>query len=260
MPSTEQPVRYYRYKADSGWSSIDARVITEATIMLTVNGVEWLSFTCTPSDLEALAVGFLFNEGIIQTRDEIAAVDVCKQGTNIDVWLSHPAAQPRQWRRTSGCTGGLTATEDVARPVAAVSAAASLQKIPPQTLLDCMEQLLEVQNLYREVRGVHCSGISDGQVIRVKAEDIGRHNTLDKLAGLVLLNDIQIQRPIVATTGRVSSEMLQKSAQLRAIAVVSRTSPTSQSVSEANRLGITLVGYARRNQFQCYAHPERLDI
>jgi FdhD protein len=121
-----------------------------------------------------------------------------------------------------------------------------------------MEQLLQIQELYRAARGVHCSALSNGRQILTHAEDIGRHNTLDKLAGQVLLEDLHPDPVVILTTGRVSSEMLQKSARLGASAVVSRTSPTSQSVALAEQLSITLAGYARRTQLFIYTHPERV--
>ena len=71
----------------------------------------------------------------------------------------------------------------------------------------------------------------------IKAEDIGRHNTLDKIAGRLLLSGEQVQKPILVTTGRVSLEMMQKAAMIRACFVISRTSPTSASVELAEKLG-----------------------
>lgn len=254
MQSTDLPVRYQRFNVNSGWEQHDARVIAEKTISLTVNGAVWLKFTCTPTDLEALAVGFLYNEGIFQKREEVIAVDICEQGTNVDVWLSHSVERPDTWQRTSGCTGGLTTLSPSPTPHARETG----PLISPSVILSGMEQLLQAQELYRETGGVHCSALSDGERIRLRAEDIGRHNTLDKLAGRMLLDGMQFRAAIVLTTGRVSSEMLQKSDRLGAEMVVSRTSPTSQSVELAEALGITLIGYARRNGFLVYTHSERL--
>ncbi len=270
------PIRCQRYRKASDSESkilepVDVSLIAEATVDLTVNGKTWLSFACTPMDLEALAVGFLYNEGFIQSRDEIALVEVCKQGISVDVWLKKPLERPTNWQRTSGCTGGLTtanqarvpaavARQEVAGQEVAAEAGAEIERIDPESLLAGMVELMQGQDLYHETGGVHSSMISDGKDVRVRAEDIGRHNTLDKLAGRIVLEALQIQPVILLTTGRVSSEMLQKAARLGAVAVVSRTSPTSQSVALAQELGITLVGYARRGEFLVYSHPERLAV
>lgn len=254
MSPAEENINYYHYSA-KGWETIEAGVIGEASISMSVNGVPWLAFLCTPTRLEALAAGFLFNEGIIQTGEEIASIGLCCQGSNIDVWLHRSVEKPTQWRKTSGCTGGATRGDSPA-PLPAVQ---SGWMISPEEISRCMEQLLQGQDLYRNVRGVHCSALSDGERILALAEDIGRHNTLDKIAGIMLMEKIDGSNRMVLTTGRVSSEMLQKSARLGAAIVVSRTSPSSLSIQLAREFGLTLIGYARRGSFNVYAHPERLD-
>ena len=101
------PVEQILYKAGQR-VRIDSEVIVEAPVSLTVNGEIWLTLLCTPTDLEALALGFLYNEGLIQSFDEIDSVHVCSPGDNIDVWISHSVDKPEKWHRTSGCTGGIT--------------------------------------------------------------------------------------------------------------------------------------------------------
>lgn len=254
MDSNPLPEKAYRYRTATGWEAQPMRVITEEAVSLYVNGEPWLSFTCTPADLEELAVGFLYNENVIETWEDVAAVDVRGGGSMIDVWLRRTVERPQFWQRTSGCAGGVTSSE----PPKPQPVCANGRKVAPAWLLDAMEQLLEIQELYRETGGVHCSALSDGTKILARAEDIGRHNTLDKLAGCKLRETISADPLIVLTTGRVSSEMLQKSARMGASVVVSRTSATTQSVALARELRITLVGYARKIGFLTYTHPERL--
>lgn len=253
MKSAGQPIQFQRYTS-AGWETVNSQVIREDSVSLTVNGNVWLTFMCSPTDLEALAIGFLFNEDLIHGMDEVADVRVCAAGDNVDVWLNHPLEKPAQWRRTSGCTGGVTSIERVAAPVLS----AGIERISPDALLENMSSLLQSQEMYREARGVHCSALSDGETIRILAEDIGRHNTLDKIAGRLLMEKIILPRRIILTTGRISSEMLQKSARLDASVIMSRTSPTSLSIELAESMGITLIGYARRTSMQVYTHAERL--
>ena len=253
QPLPYQPIQYTRY-ANHRHENAAGGIITEASVDMTVNGQPWISFACTPSLLEELAAGFLFNEGIIQSPDEIEILRPCDNGSNIDVWLNHAVEKPTQWRRTSGCTGGMTTVTARER----IQPLATDDPIAISDVLSWMEHLLEGQELYREVRGVHSSLLTDGSQVLAQAEDIGRHNTLDKIAGLVLLNRIHGGRRMIVTTGRVSSEMLQKSARIGASILVSRTSPTSMSMELAEEYGITLIGYARRNQCNVYTHPERL--
>jgi FdhD protein len=253
MKQDHQPIRYRQFRTGK-WEEIQGGVIVESPVSLTVNSQVWLTFMCTPNNLEALAVGFLFNEGVIQRRDEIAELHVCESGDNVDVWLHHSAEQPDNWKRTSGCSGGMTASD----PKKEIPAKRNGVTLTPREVCQLIEQLFDSQQLYRRVGGVHTSILSDGKTARVVAEDIGRHNSLDKIAGLCLLEDVKMPRKIVLTTGRISSEMLQKSARLGASIVISRTSPSSMSIELADRLGITLIGYARRDRFNLYTHPGRI--
>jgi FdhD protein len=257
MFQTNKSIEYYQYEASS-FKKLEAEIIVETPVSLTVNGEIWLSFMCTPTNLEALAVGFLFNEGIIQNANEVVSVRVCPTGDNIDVWLIHSADRPETWRRTSGCTGGVTSVEtEKTLPSVNLHNGAILN---PQQIHVLIAELFSSQELYRVSGGVHTSALSDGEKIIVLAEDIGRHNTLDKIAGRMIIEQIELSRRILLTTGRISSEMLQKSARLGAAVVISRTSPSSLSIQMAQQWGITLIGYARRASFRVYTHPQRIVI
>jgi FdhD protein len=89
-------------------------------------------------------------------------------------------------------------------------------------------------------------------------EDVGRHNTLDKLAGRCLLDGRSAAGQVLLTTGRISSEMAQKAVRMGAPIVISRTSPSSLAIAVAEQAGVTLIGYARRDRFNVYTHPERI--
>jgi FdhD protein len=257
MITPQKKIHYERYEFRK-WESRDAQTIVETPVSLTVNGKVWLSFMCTPVHLEALAVGFLYNENIIERMDEVENVHVCEHGDNVDVWLNRNVEQPASWRRTSGCTGGVTAVDLLAKPN--VSFNGNRFRVEPEAIGRLVEMLFESQSLYRETGGVHTSALSDGEKIVLSAEDIGRHNTLDKIAGLCLMNSVFPETRILITTGRISSEMLQKAARLHAPILISRTSPSSLSIEMAERYGITLIGYARRQRFNVYSHARRLGL
>jgi FdhD protein len=257
MNESQKSIHYEQYEFQK-WKSFDAETIVETPVSLTVNGEVWLTFMCTPVNLEALAVGFLYNEGIIEKMKEVEDVRVCEHGDNVDVWLNHEAKQPTSWRRTSGCTGGLTAVDLLAKPN--VSLIGNRLKVQPEAIGRLVEMLFDAQLLYRKTGGVHTSALCDGEKILLSAEDIGRHNTLDKIAGLCLMKDIWPEARILITTGRISSEMLQKAAQLNAPILISRTSPSSPSIEMAERYGITLIGYARKHRFNVYSNSQRVGL
>jgi FdhD protein len=269
MLTAKTIVRCYRFEAGR-CEAIETQAITETSVTLTVNGEDWLVLMCTPLELEALAVGFLFNEGLIRSKDEIASVRVCPTGDSVDVWLSHVVEKPAQWRRTSGCTGGVTSVSAEAevgvRPVGAGPRPAPTKTIPtadgvrlsPEQVTALVNLLFAAQDLYSTAGGVHTSALSDGKRMLIAAEDIGRHNTLDKIAGRCLLDGINPRQKVLITTGRVSSEMMQKAARMGASVVISRTAPSSLSIQMAEQSGITLIGYARRDRFTVYCHAQRV--
>ncbi|MCG2787986.1 MAG: formate dehydrogenase accessory sulfurtransferase FdhD [Anaerolineae bacterium] len=234
---------------------VPAEVIVEKPVSLTVNGDMWLTLMCTPVDLEALVIGFLYNEGIIQGMQDVVDVRPCENGDNVDVWLTHSVEQPKNWRKTSGCTGGVTSQTESGSQTARQANGAS---VTPAQVTALADSLFEAQDLYKQTGGVHTSALSDGKKILLSAEDIGRHNTLDKIAGQYLMHKPALAHKILLTTGRISSEMIQKAAKIGASIVISRTSPSSLSVEIAEREGITLIGYARRDRFTVYTHPQRI--
>lgn len=239
------------------WEEKQLNVINEQSVTLTVNNAPWISFMCTPVDLEALALGFLFNEEIIQTLDDVASLRVCPGKDNIDVWLNRSINRPDKWIKTSGCSGGTTSIVGNAK-LLNYSISKNGIYLQPEKIGALISRLLEAQELYKQSGGVHTSALSDGEKIFITAEDIGRHNTLDKLAGRCLIEQIHPRKTIILTTGRISSEMIQKAGRLEASFVISRTSPTTLSCGIAEELGITLIGYARRDSFTIYSHAERV--
>lgn len=250
---------YYQY--ENGYlNKITGKVITEIPVTFTVNGQVWLTTLCTPVFVREMAVGFLFNEGLINSRQDIADVRLCPNQDNVDIWTTIPIEKPTSWRKTTGCTGGYTSTT----PEKLVDQQSSPQKNGFTLSADDINRLISdlfcQQDLYRISGGVHTSLLTDGGENWISAEDIGRHNTLDKISGRLLLEDKQVEPRILLTTGRISSEMLQKSSRLNAAIVVSRTSPSSLSIELATHYKITLIGYARRNRFTIYTCPERIRI
>jgi FdhD protein len=262
MISPRESIRYQQFGINK-FNTMEGSVIVEMPVSLTVNGQSWLKFMCTPVDLEALAAGFLFNENLIDHMEDIVDIQVCAHGDNIDVWLAKDIEKPKSWTRTSGCTGGFTSVHDLpdrapTQPSSDLEPSDRGPIISPEIIHNLMEKLFKKQRLYRETGGIHTSALSNGEQIIVSAEDIGRHNSLDKVSGQCLLQNNWPDVRILLTTGRISSEMLQKSARMGASIIISRTSPSSLSIQMASIRGITLIGYARRGRFNIYTHPERI--
>ena len=257
MSAGIQPSKYIQVTPDR-WETAQSASIIESPVSLTVNGEIWLTFMCTPVDLEALAAGFLFNEGLIESHADIADIRVCPEEENIDVWLNRSIQKPDLWRRTSGCTGGVTSQANAPTATSPNFSLTNGWGLSSDQINHLVGQLYQEQLLYQQSGGVHTSALCDGEKLVLMAEDVGRHNTLDKLAGKMLLQELSLPHRIILTTGRLSSEMLQKTSRMEASMLISRTAPTSLSIQLAEQWGITLIGYARRDRFNIYTHPHRV--
>ena len=238
--------------SDGGWARTSACVPSEMELTVYVNGKELVTILCTPTKLNCLVLGFLYAQGIISGMRDVASMRVCEEESLADVRLSNPEYKlPTLRTLTSGCGGGVAFTTQGQR-------VDSDLVVTPTEVLSLMKRFQGQMELYRLCGGVHASALSDTKNLLVVAEDIGRHNTLDKIQGECLLRGLVVRDGLLLSTGRVSSEMLLKAAKMQAPVVVSRTSPTGLAVSLARDLGIALVGYARGSRLTVYSHPERL--
>jgi len=181
---------------------------------------------------------------------------VCEDDATADVKLAKTDfVLPEKRTLTSGCGGGVSFLSDLVG-----LKNQSTLSLTPEKLLRLMKQMIQDAVLYNLTGGIHTSAISDGKSLLAMAEDIGRHNTLDKILGECLLRKISTADKVLLTSGRVSSEMMKKAAKMQAPVIVSLTSPTERAVLLAREKGITLAGYARGNHLTVYSVPERLRI
>jgi FdhD protein len=245
----EIPCDFY---SDGEWVRTSTQIPDEMELTLYINSQELVRVLCTPTKLNCLVLGFLYSQGIISNMSDVTSMRVCEDDLLADVKLSNPDYQlPPVRTLTSGCGGGATFVFQGQKIESDVI-------VSPVDILTLMKHFQGQMELYRFCGGVHASALADRKNILVSAEDIGRHNTLDKIQGESLLRKIPTKDKIILSTGRVSSEMLLKSAKMQVPIIVSRSSPTGRAVTLANDLGIALVGYARGNRVTVYSHPERL--
>ncbi len=254
------PRRYVRFNGDRG-EAVDDSVIGEIRFSILVNDTELVQLMCSPWQLRPLVVGFLYLEGLIDDLEEIELLRVCVEDRLAEVRLSHGFPDvPARKILTSGCTGGVSFgkyLEDIER----FRVADDGVRVPPAHLYQLLRALYDSAELYRASGGVHTSVFAErGEAApRFVAEDIGRHNTLDKLQGMALLQGIQTRGGTIVASGRISSEMLFKAAIMGVPIVGSRTSPTNLALTVADRLNITVCGYIRQGRMNVYTHPWRVE-
>lgn len=247
-----QAIRYAEYR-NGVRTEIAAGVIEESLACVSVNGQELATMMCSPIHLDELALGFLRAEGFIEGMHDVRHVHVSKSNC-VEVWLNKPVQKPMRSIKTAGCGGGVT-FDDLSQQHAPLQTSLTIR---PDQVCQLMRQLMLAATIYNHVRGIHTAALSDGQTLVYLAEDIGRHNTIDRLWGKAVRDNYLLTDHILLTSGRISSEMLSKAMKMGAPVVVSRTSPTSLSVALAKAWGLTLIGYCRGKDFRVYAGEERV--
>jgi FdhD protein len=242
------------------------RVLAEETpVALTYNRTTHAVMLATPADLEDFAVGFSLTEGIIDDATEIAALDVkeVRDGIELRMDLSGDrlAALEARRRRLAGFGGcglcGMESLAQVLRPLPDRRGAA--RRVPASALTAAMAALPAMQTLNRRARALHAAGFlvpADGIV--AVAEDVGRHNALDKLAGQLARRGIDGASGVVLLSSRVSVELVQKTARLGASMLAAVSAPTALALRVADAAGIAVIGIARDDGFEAFTYPERI--
>lgn len=278
MIQDKAPVVYYRV-TETNAEPIHATIIGETRWTMYINSAEVVTFMATPRNLHQLAIGFLASENLIGSLSEIGSLRVnhapdraywyipalgineeriqavCEDGVgSIEVRLNQEFKMPERRVLTSGCGGGVT-FDDMSKEHPPLVSSKTLRAAQ---IFAMMHELNARAALYRQSRGVHTSGLFDGEKLISLQEDVGRHNTLDKIRGDCLLRGIDSRDNVLVVTGRISSEMITKAAKMQVPIVVSRTSPTLLALELARAWNITMIGYARGNTMQVYHGMERV--
>jgi len=234
---------------------VKGEVVREQPLTVYVNGERFLTLLCSPFMLEPLVLGYLWMEKVIGSLDDVAGLQISEVDGRAEVTLREPVTLPTERILTSGCGGGITFRIDP-RLFPRITSGA---RVSPAELGDRMHDLLREAVHYHASRGIHGAALADRDRVLLVAEDVGRHNAVDKLMGLALQRGIATTDRILLSTGRVSSEMLLKAARMSVPIVASRTSPTEMAVALAEQLGVTIVGYLRGDSLNLYA-GQALDL
>jgi FdhD protein len=232
----------------------EADVVREFPVELRVNGRELATLITSPHELRYLVAGFLRLQGLVQEMADFHLLSVCEDFGVANVQIRGQIPVRLKPTLTSGCGTGITFN-------IAGDAASAKVRVPPgafsaESVFALMDQLARRAENYKSHGGIHSAAVGDQAGMILYAEDIGRHNTLDRIAGEALFKGIELRGTALATSGRVSTEMVAKSVQLGISLIASRTSPTDLAIKMCQQAGITLVGYLRGGKFTVYSHPE----
>ncbi|HYK25381.1 MAG TPA: formate dehydrogenase accessory sulfurtransferase FdhD [Steroidobacteraceae bacterium] len=248
-------------------------VAEEAPIALTYHGVPHVVMLATPADLEDLAYGFTLSEELVASPEEIQSVEVAAVAESAVAesdaaayevrigiaWERFPELLRRR-RNLTGRTGcGLCGTETLEAAVRGRSRVGAGPRVTPADLHSAIVQLESLQPLNARTGSVHAAAwVVPGQGIQLVREDVGRHNALDKAIGALVRAGAALDAGYMLVTSRASYEMVQKAATVGIAFLAALSAPTGFAVRHAERSGLTLVAFARRDRHVVYTHPDRL--
>jgi FdhD protein len=241
-------------------SHVEDEVVKESPLTIVLDNQELVTMLCSPIDLKYLAVGFLFSEGFLKTKEEIKKVVVddrkgivwveTKDGKGADAGILSKRLI------TSGCGRGAS-FYSLADAQAGMKIDSRFQMLA-KDVMALVDEFQHGSELHKVTRGVHSAALCDAKKIVMFADDIGRHNAIDKIIGRCILTDVPSENHGLIFSGRISSEMLLKAARRGFPVVISVASPTNVAVRMAKDMGMTVVGMVRGNRMNIYSGDWRI--
>jgi FdhD protein len=275
--SRSRSVDVVRVRAGERVEATD-HVAAEEPLEVRLHGRPFAVLMRTPGADRELAAGFLFAERVIRSADELGTIELCRDrsgpaeagrhGENVvDVTLAHIAADDVQrllaGRRhvTGNSSCGLCGRATIESLKTDVDPLRAEWTMSASTLATLPDRLRARQTTFDATGGLHAAGLfaSDGELIDI-AEDVGRHNAVDKIVGHALMRDaLPLSTGVLCVSGRTSFEIVQK-AVLAGIPIVAAVSaPSTLAIDLAREFGVTLVGFVRGPSFNLYSHQARIE-
>jgi FdhD protein len=247
------------YVTRDGTELRDDWVTEEIPLTVEINGREVATLLASPTGLEDLVLGFLFTTGLIARAADVRSISIDDQLWKADVRITAEGlGEELAFKRvyTSGCGRGIvfSTSLDLINRV----------KLPPgftvkaSVILDLMKTLLSASEEHKKTGGVHSAALADTSGGVIAADDIGRHNAVDKVVGAALKQGVSFPESLLITSGRISSEILGKVLRCRIPVIVSPGAPTNQAVRLAREANLTLVAHTRGARMNIYSAAERI--
>lgn len=237
--------------------SSSTNVIKEINLIVHVNGKPLAHIACAGLHLKELATGFLRSEKIISSRDEIERIEIHQHKKSVNVILKNQEDFPKATVKNIASSGARGKTNiSVLKPLDV----STDFNIKTGLVLKLMDELLNGSVVHNQTGGTHCSALAIGKKMVVLREDIGRHNTIDMLGGHALLDNMDLSKAMILTTGRISSEIIYKVWNMGISVIISHSAPTANAVELSRKANILLIGYVRNNKMNIYSHERRVII
>ncbi len=236
-------------------------VAVEKPLEIFLNGNSYITTMRLPGRDFDLVRGFLFSSGIIDGIGDV--INMTYSNDSKDRVFVELRKKARETGKEKGpinfSSGCIFRNFDISKSLSQISRAKN--KVPVHQFFELKEDLERRMELFSRTGCVHGVGLYSGELENIGfAEDVGRHNAFDKAVGEVLRKGKRDRVFLAMCSSRISLEMLQKGARIGVEILAGISAPTSMAVEIANGLGITLIGFLRKNRFNVYSHPSRIYI
>ena len=239
-------------------------IAVEVPVALEYNGISHVVMLASPADLENFALGFSLSEGIIQQASELYA---CEVEATAAGWLVHLEIAAERFmllkerrRNLAGRTGcGLCGTESLEQVTRCKTVVSHRHHFTEAAILNGMHAMQNLQPMQKQSGATHAAAWMTAQgLIECVREDVGRHNALDKLIGVMAEQKQDFTAGVLLITSRASYEMVQKAAIMNVGVIAAISAPTSFAVELAEQTEVTLMGFMRDQSYVVYTHADRV--
>lgn len=252
-----QPIVRYN---QNGMQEAEDDVATEYPLTLMLDGEEFATIVCTPSDLEDMVIGFLAAEGVIRFPEQIRKLVIDQQGgfAYVDTNIKWTASHNDGMKRIIGSCCGKSRHFYFQNDVQTAKTITTSLHISAEDCFHYMRLLQNHSDIFTKTGGVHNAALCGMDRLIAIRTDIGRHNALDKIYGYCLKRRVPLSDKLIAFSGRVSSEVVLKISKIGVGIVLSKSAPTDLALKLAHDLHVTVVGFIRHHSFNVYTHPHRI--
>lgn len=227
----------------------ESTIVSEHSVELIINEKTAARLVCTPACLTELVLGRMISEGYINSTDDIESIYICNHGNRAKVFLKHEIILEKTVENEpTCCTDNKVLLKNTKSEVISRLRKSEWKS---EWIFDLANEFASGSMIHRATKGTHCCYLSVNGKIVYAAEDIGRHNAMDKAIGYAVLNDFDRKECILFTTGRVPTDMVKKVITAGIPVLVSKAVPTDAAVSMASDYNLTLI---------CRAWPDRYEI
>jgi len=241
-------------------------VAREVPVHIFIGSIHFVSILCSPSKLKDLIIGYLLGEGLVNSVEDILKV-VFEEGNRCHVTLKQAnvgehitISKPFSRLIVSSC--GNVSYGSLSELLNQIQInPLSDWRMKPQTISECVRSLNVRAKIFRETGGVHVAALfnRDGALV-VLAEDVGRHNAVDKVIGSATVSGENLEECFLALSGRITGDIVLKAARVGIPILASLSAAVDSGLEVAEKVGATLIGFVRGRRMNVYTCPKRIDI